>query len=125
MKYLISFLAIALSLPSCKKESIEIKKIEFTVHPSDWYAFGNSYGYEANIPEITEDVITNASITSYYSLNPNLGWTTLPYVSAPGFASVRVGYSKSQVSLGYYDLDLTTDAPANDITFKIVITKNK
>lgn len=111
-----------LILSGCKKETLTLKTVEFTVQATDWYSFGSSYGFEKTVTEISDEVLSNGNITAYYTTNPSGGWTPLPFINNAGAASLRIAYSKEQISLGYFDLDGTTDPPTGVTYFKLVIT---
>jgi len=104
-----------------KTETLEMRKVEFTVRPGDWYATSGGYAYEAYVPELTQDVLQNGSIVGYYSLYMT-GWTPVPNINPAGIASIRASFANTQISLGYLDYDQVTDLPTTDIHFKFYLT---
>jgi hypothetical protein len=123
MRYILALAMVITLFSSCKKEtSLQLKKVEFIVNTTDWYPLGNLFGFEKAVPELTSEVLADANISAFYSPNPNNGWSPLPSVRQPGLASVAISFAPSQASIGYYDLDLTTEAPTSPLYFKLVIT---
>lgn len=126
----LTFLTIAL-LNSCTEKTAGVDSFQFDIYSWEWQPFGTAgtadYSYIASydIPEITQDVVTNGTVLGY--IGGSQGWIALPFTTTSNGWSTNINYLYvvGGVGLTIKDTDLLTVAPSTTTTFKMVVITPK
>ncbi|MBX3242591.1 MAG: hypothetical protein KIT80_05575 [Chitinophagaceae bacterium] len=128
MKGIYFILIGAVLFASCRKEVVEVQKVDqafsavYTIRPADWYSSdgGKSYSADLEIPELDNVIYQDGAVLVFLSFEGETYYEAIPQV----FDGITYGVIHSN---GYVVIDIsaisgeTINPPGKNVTAKVIL----